>query len=240
MIISLVGKKGSGKTTVAQYFLDKGFELRSFAAPLKQLLSEVFELPMFLLTDAEAKERHALAIDVTEIEITKLLDLASSKFYPITEDQRALALKNTPNYRLTTPRQLLQVVGTDIFRNGVGIDYWLNVLKRSIDPSKDYVIDDTRFANELATVKSLGGYNVGLIRSSQAADGHSSEQIDLTPCDFIIQNKYNIQTLKSDIDITYSLIKELSWPNQKNEAKSKRSEALSGTLNPRIAILKKS
>lgn len=215
MIIAVSGKKGSGKSTVANYFLEKGFELRSFAGPLKTLIAEVFGLPMFLLTDQEAKERHQLSIYIQKEHVEKLISLAS-KLYPITAEQQAKALANIPQDLIQTPRQLLQVVGTDIFRNNIDTEYWLNVFKASLQ-GRNYICDDARFDNELALIKSLGGYVIGLNRPGMfSQDSHASEKIDLSNCDFVVQNKYNIQDLRSEIDTIFGLVKELIWGSLKS------------------------
>jgi len=64
-----------------------------------------------------------------------------------------------------SPRQALQYVGTDLFRNhissllpNVGNDIWVNVLERKLkEETSNIVITDIRFENERAMVKRLGG-----------------------------------------------------------------------------------
>lgn len=227
MIIAVSGKRGSGKSTVAEYFTNRDFELKSFAGPLKKLIAEVFELPMFLLTDQEAKERHQLTLYVQREHVEKLVSLAS-KLYPITAEQEAKALANLPQDLIQTPRQLLQVVGTDVFRNNIDTEYWLNVFKASIQ-GRNYICDDARFENERALIKSLGGFVIGLNRPGMFnQDTHSSENVDLSNCDFVVQNKYNIQDLRSEIDTIFGLIKELSWGSQKSGTKLSSYVELSG------------
>lgn len=58
MIIGLSGKKGSGKTTVAEY-LKKNIEeshVVAFADPLKEMVSKLFGVPMFQLNGTQERK----------------------------------------------------------------------------------------------------------------------------------------------------------------------------------------
>jgi hypothetical protein len=220
MIISLSGKKLSGKSTVAKILEAKGFERLSFAGPLKQIVSEAFNLPMFLLTDQVAKEKCELSINLDKVAVMDLCRIAGAKFYPITAKQFFNAINNPCNTLCMTPRQLLQVVGTEVFRETVAQDYWLNAFKSQIKAGKNYICDDARFSNEQALVKELGGYTIGIERPGIASsDTHASEQIDLSNCDFILKNLYTIKELQYDVETTYMLIKELDCQNPKSAVK---------------------
>jgi dephospho-CoA kinase len=230
MLISLSGKKSSGKSTVAKFLVSKGFEIRSFAGPLKEMVSEAFGLPMHLLTDAEAKEKHALSIYIQPLHIIRMATIANAKFYKVSQSQLDYALANVPSMLITTPRQLLQVVGTEVFRNHVAEDYWLKAFKASLPANKDIVCDDARFKNEQDLIKELGGYTIGIERPGlYNLDNHASEKIDLSNCDFVLQNKYTLKVLESDIETTYSLIKELAWQKAENAVKPNPSEPSSET-----------
>jgi hypothetical protein len=222
MLIGVSGIKGSGKSTISKFLVSKGFETVSFAGPLKDLVSDAFGLPMFLLTDTEAKERHALSVYIQPLHIQRMVSLANSKYARVTEGQLAQAIANIPKDLIKTPRQLLQVVGTDIFRNNVSLTYWLECFKTGIKANKNYVCDDVRFANEQQLIKDLGGYLIGINRPSLIkSDIHASEQIDLSNCDFVLQNIHTLAILKKDVETTFELIKELEWQKVGKEVKSK-------------------
>jgi hypothetical protein len=94
----------------------------------------------------------------------------------------------------TTPRKILQYIGTDLFRNqlkniipDIGEDIWIQVVKRKIidiwkeNPEQRIVITDVRFQNEVNIIEELGGIIIKVSRPSinSNIDIHESElQID--------------------------------------------------------------
>lgn len=240
MIIGLSGRKRSGKSTVANVLKSKGFEALSFAGPLKEIVAQAFGLDMFLLTDQESKENYQLTIYIQPLHILKMCYIANSCYYPITDAQTAYAVNNPPTMLIKTPRQLLQVVGTEVFRNCIDKDYWLNAFQAQLKPGVNYVSDDARFSNERALIKKLGGYTIGIDRPGLVQDDpHTSEIIDLSDCDFILKNKYTVDILKADVEITLDLIKELAWQSsQKRETKLSISEPSFANKNQNLDTLK--
>ena len=82
MLIGLVGKKGAGKDSVADYLVTHhGYQKHAFALPIKQACSLMFQVDMAAF-DGENKE--------------------------VVDPQHGM-----------TPRQMLQKVRTDFFRNHV-------------------------------------------------------------------------------------------------------------------------
>jgi hypothetical protein len=82
-----------------------------------------------------------------------------------------------------SPRQMMQIVGTDMFRGMVDADFWLRHFKdwcaRQPDDSR-IVVTDLRFQNEIDAVKELGGLVVRITRSNGngrhcLADKHVTE-----------------------------------------------------------------
>lgn len=80
-----------------------------------------------------------------------------------------------------TVRELLQVIGTDMFR-GLWENVWVNATINKIkqvladDPSAVVLITDVRFPNELKAIQDMGGFVMRLTRAPFAdADQHSSE-----------------------------------------------------------------
>ncbi len=109
----------------------------------------------------------------------------------------------------TTPRQVLQFVGTDLFRNhthelmpNIGKDIWIQVVKRKImnkmkkNPNACFVITDARFHNEVDIVKQLGGTVIKLKRNTGCQDNHESETlIDSLPADYEFENNVSKEEL---------------------------------------------
>jgi hypothetical protein len=85
-----------------------------------------------------------------------------------------------------TPRHIMQKVGTELFRNNFGEDFWIKTAKMHIERVTDFeksrdvciIIDDVRFDNEAQMVKELGGNVYEVIRGNGPVilDNHASEQ----------------------------------------------------------------
>ena len=92
-----------------------------------------------------------------------------------------------------TAREVLQYVGTDIFRK-MNHNVWLDsfVSKVEKDGSELALVSDVRFKNEIEGIQQRGGYVVGLTRDIYGgSDAHSSEsELDeaLAGCDALIDN----------------------------------------------------
>jgi hypothetical protein len=82
-----------------------------------------------------------------------------------------------------SPRELLQLLGTEFGREILGHDVWIRHLMRRISWSEaaDIVVTDVRFANEAAAIRARGGVVVEVVRPnaleavSAQARTHSSE-----------------------------------------------------------------
>jgi hypothetical protein len=82
-------------------------------------------------------------------------------------------------------RALLQRLGTEVGRDILGNDIWVETALKKIKPGGKYVITDMRFPNELAAVTKLGGKTVRILRegygpvndhwSETALDGFTSD-----------------------------------------------------------------
>jgi hypothetical protein len=90
-------------------------------------------------------------------------------------------LKETPMKYGLSPRQMAQVVGTDLFRNHVSPTFWLDYFEDWYKAHRDeaVVVTDVRFQNEVDLIKALGGEVWHIKRQSSlprdAADSHASE-----------------------------------------------------------------
>ena len=77
-----------------------------------------------------------------------------------------------------TVRQMLQWLGTDVFRNQLDQDFWLNRLLEKYVMGQIWIIDDVRFPNEAVAIKNLGGKLVKIVPQDGTAvyDNHPSER----------------------------------------------------------------
>jgi hypothetical protein len=79
-----------------------------------------------------------------------------------------------------SPRQLLQMLGTDWGRSMVHTDLWLMLAKRKIESilrlSVPVIVTDVRFDNEAEMIRSLGGQVWHVYRpDAQTVNAHASE-----------------------------------------------------------------
>jgi hypothetical protein len=91
-------------------------------------------------------------------------------------------LKEEPHIVLgyKTPRYAMQTLGTEWGRDLIGVDLWANVAMEStwavLDQGGRVVIDDCRFLNEAAAVRTEGGIIVEVMRPGVGPQsGHASE-----------------------------------------------------------------
>lgn len=120
-----------------------------------------------------------------------LLDLDAMKEAP----QRALGGR--------TPRQVMQLLGTEWMRDYCGQDVWLNALWARVAPiigaGDNVVVSDVRFENEAEFIRRRGGVVVWLERQgSRNADEHVSER-GLPPhlVDHMIENDRDLEHLQT-------------------------------------------
>ena len=164
MIIGLTGLAGCGKSTLANYLVEKhGFERLSFAGPLKKMIRTLN--PILGITDNEGGEEYG-EVRAGDLQSPELgwseADIKESEF--------------GPEYR-----RLLQVLGTNCIRS-VDDYFWVNAAGKQLESyTGNYVFDDVRFPNEAEAIRD--GFNrrtpgtlwniprEGLLRGE-----HSSEQ----------------------------------------------------------------
>jgi hypothetical protein len=107
----------------------------------------------------------------------------------------------------TSPRTILQYVGTDLFRNQLSTimpeiedNIWIKVVEKTIleNPDKKYVITDVRFENELAFIKKYGGLTIKVQRDALLfnVDAHASEAfIDNLHTNYTLGNNGSLDEL---------------------------------------------
>jgi hypothetical protein len=152
------------------------------------------------------------------------------KLFGFTNEQLHGSLKETPdnNWFGLTPRQVLQFVGTNMFRDHMSElnenfknDFWLLCAKNTMeqvfkeDPTAKFVISDVRFPNEVDMIKQMGGVVLRVSRPSlnnnKNDDVHISELlIDELDVDYDIVNDGTKEQLYSKIDEMYNKCLEIN------------------------------
>lgn len=154
--------------------------------------------------------------------------------FGFTNEQVHGNLKETPddNWYGLTPRQVLQFVGTNMFRDHMseldqnfGQNFWLICAQKYMetiwkrDPTAHFVISDVRFHNEVDFVKNLGGVVLRVKReaaNSTVIDPHISEQLIDTfdNIDYDIKNDGTLNDLNDTIERIFQEMVEINVVNQ--------------------------
>lgn len=193
-VIALSGWKGSGKDSVANYLVEKfGYIKKSFAARLKDLVSDTYRVPREDLDHPERKEMplHNLPVISTD---------------PFTDSIHTL-LQTELKSGYWTPRALCILEGS--IKRSVYPNHWVQTVAMEImiDPFSKYVISDLRYQSEADTLKILLP-EIQLIRISRFDSietlDPSERNLDTFNFDQTINNKGTVDELHQKLDWMYS------------------------------------
>ena len=175
MLIGLMGGKGSGKTTVSNYLINKGyiFKAYAFAEPLKTLCKNLFNL-----------NYEQLEGDLKEVIDPRWGVTPRTLYQKIGTDMFRRHLKN----------EIPELKCDNI---------WIKRFEIWYEQNKNYnlLITDARFEDEIKAIKERGGIMILIERETQTNDMHVSEQIHKTyKPDIVIQNDQGLEHLYKRID----------------------------------------
>jgi hypothetical protein len=208
MIIGLAGRAGAGKSTAARILREElGFTVLPFAEPLKRMalamgLTEQqaygdakelpFEVPLARIDrDVARTALRALPFNcwrrgATPFQMTTLttMEIETAIGSLVEWDRRH-------HHALTTPRRVMQLLGTEWGRDMIGPEFWADVWRQSLTESAVehfgdilVVADDCRFINEATAIRAEGGIVCLINRSgagSESGSDHSSERMGFEP-----------------------------------------------------------
>ena len=182
MLIGIVGLIGSGKDTVAERLVTHhGYKRDSFAKSLKDAVSSMFNWDRDMLEGNTTSSRHWRE--------------QPDKFW------------SEKMGKEVTPRLILQQFGTEIMRGQMYDGIWVDsVIGRY--KGENTVISDTRFQNEIKTIKAHGGKILLVKRGElptreemQKQGAHRSEWDWMgSEFDYIIENNGTLTQLNVKID----------------------------------------
>lgn len=165
MIVGLVGKKHSGKSSSAKYLHEsKGYRIVSFAEPLKMMLK------VFL--------KYRGCPD----------DLAWRMLWGDLKEAPS------PYFNGKTSRWAQQTLGTEWGRELIDPYLWTNAWQDHIETARyeSVVIDDVRFQTEVDRIRELGGICIRINRPGDEraipTDLHPSETNILTDIKYNVEN----------------------------------------------------
>ncbi len=186
MLIGVVGLIGSGKDTVSERLAQKhNFKKDSFAKSLKDAVSSMFNWDREML-EGKTDESRAWR-------------------------EQPDAFWSKQMGKDVTPRWVLQYFGTEVMRgqmyDGIWVDSCLGRYK-----GENTVISDTRFINEIKTIKEHGGKIICVTRGGlptqedmKKRGAHQSEWdwLDST-FDYVIDNNGTKEELFAKVDLIVS------------------------------------
>ena len=243
-ILGFAGKKQSGKNTCCNFLQMLKFHEYGVCknASLSEeghiLVSDLFGetvsgsdwIPLTeeyvdisqLLENFGACKIYAFA-DVLKEFAVDVLGLEHNQVYGTNEEKNSpthLLWENMPtgnNKGPMTSREVLQYFGSDICRE-MYENIWFDACIRRIKKDKPELalISDVRFPNEIKGVQDEGGIVFGLPRDIvNGKDTHSSEQVDLSLCDYLLP--------EGDIDTTTKALYKIITENRIHPFRSKVS-----------------
>jgi hypothetical protein len=215
VIIAFSGTKFAGKDTVAEALIrSHGFKRLGLADKLKDICSEVFQISRKDMDDSVMKEKpFDVQMQITPIHIRDLLKILLRDGFNFDFDETySLICKDFMGKNLTSIRDMLQTVGTDMCRNYVKDDIWLQYVKHTIVTHQgNLVITDARFKNEREFLADLGAVMILIIRPGyENKSTHISENQLGSPdeYDVVVTNDRTITAVQSDIAMWYTVMKD--------------------------------
>ena len=197
MLIGICGLIGSGKDTVAERLVTHhGYKRDSFAKSLKDAVSSMFNWDRKML-EGDTKESRAWREQPDEFW--------SKKFG-----------------KEVTPRWVLQYFGTEVMRQNMYDAIWIDsVINRY--KGDNTVISDTRFMNEIKTIRENNGVIILVKRGElpsqewMTSNGRHKSEWDWmsSAFDYTIENNGTLDDLNDSVD---DIIHQLQDHPQSNEA----------------------
>jgi hypothetical protein len=183
MLIGLVGLIGSGKDTVADFLVkEHGYQRDSFAKALKDAVSAIFGWDRALLEGATQESR-----------------MWRERIDPYWSNKLDKAV---------TPRYILQYWGTEVMRGHFHDSIWIDSFTARYGGG-NIVLSDTRFINEINTIRDLQGKVVlvrrGPIPTQQEMQERSVHQSEWDwigqRFDYEIDNSGNLEDLRTQVGL---------------------------------------
>ena len=161
-IVGMIGPKGHGKDTAAEALIAKGWLRASFADPLYNEVAQAFGVSRTLLEYRLTKE--------TPLPALALSNCNCAEFVQVMLKLEELALGPTElsvtMAKPRSPREVLQVWGTEFRRELYSADYWRSQVRAKVqsEPGASWVITDVRYPNEAELLREMGGESCKLAR----------------------------------------------------------------------------
>lgn len=149
-VIGVLGAKRAGKDTFAAALIknEPNFVRLGFADALYKEVSDCFDLPVSFFRDDTRKDKPQSELDLRYSRSTRFAELCQELLVARPEIREKFGLSE----KALSPRVILQWYGTDFRRQLFDDNYWIDIVKDTIqsNPTRDFIITDVRFRNEVS------------------------------------------------------------------------------------------
>lgn len=145
------------------------------------------------------------AIKAAVYTLDPIISLSGLRLQYLVDNNGWEAAKEFPEVR-----RLLQKFGTEVGRDLIDKQIWVEITMSGIKASSNVVLSDVRFRNEAEEIKYQGGqvWRVNRITAEDVIDFHRSEtELDDWTYDQYIPNNGSLEDLRAEI-------RALMWKNQ--------------------------
>jgi hypothetical protein len=217
MIFAIAGRKHTGKTSICNILIEKGFKKASFATGLKEYVGKLYDWSQEDLNSQEGKENFLESPVLWDENYCKKL---SSIIGINIQFKQKTVFKNR--------REALQHIGTEVLRD-YDKDFHLKEFKKRFSEG-NYVCDDVRFENELELLKSMKATCCFLLRPFYWSYNNHSSEISLSykNFDYIFINDGSLKKLQSKAGVFFENI--LNYKKDKSKRLIKDRQALLNLL----------
>lgn len=182
---------------------ESGLENRKFADKVKDIVCLLIGCTREQLEDRDFKEKPL----GEEWWIYRVKDTPHSPYrsVPYNKDHTFKSFYSMKEIQ-TSPRILLQLLGTDFGREMVHPNIWINSLLNNYIPNvSKWLVSDVRFSNEVEAIQQKGGVVVRIVRDENTSDKHTSEVVlnNYGNFDFVVKNDGTIADLIQKIKEIY-------------------------------------
>lgn len=180
MILGISGMAGVGKTTAALY-LETTYANPAKVLPMANLLRK--EVEDFLFGVGSGNMAFLLyGTQEEKLAPFGIFEEMARELCPAWQDfiEKNIEMQTAEFETFVTARSILQWWGTE-YRRAQDPDYWVKAWAREAmkwqGKGKTILVDDVRFPNELAKIRSLGGMVVRIVRPGhEGVNNHESER----------------------------------------------------------------
>ena len=208
-IICFSGLKQAGKDSSAEVLIKKhGYTRVALADPLRELCSSVFHIPYETFLDPDKKDSELdYRINLDFHHIDKIRSYIEDKWGFVIPYEAREEMEDYHGTEFKTPREILQVVGTELIRNNLRDDIWIVLAFNKIrEIGNKVVITDVRFDNERKAFKKAGAILCLVKRPGLEKGNHASENMgDEDDYDVVFDNSETKNVLQSNVDMWYTI-----------------------------------